>query len=259
MAKIVFLGTAASIPTIERDNTALLVEISKTERILVDCPGSVVQKLLTINIKSEEISNVIITHSHIDHIYGLLSLVHSQFNLGNLLNIYSTKPIIKKIKKILKIMELDREKFPTIKYFNVFRKKIFYRSERTIISAFDNIHKDDSFGIKVNLKNNNIVYTSDTALMKNLHTLINEKTILIHDCTSHFSYFEKNPHLKKMHTNSKDLADYIETLKVKPFKIIPIHFLLEGKNDLKKIKKELNKIDNIVIPDDMDSIEIIKD
>jgi len=50
MVKIVFLGTAASIATKKRDNTSFVIYVNKRDFMLVDCPGSIVQKLDKINL-----------------------------------------------------------------------------------------------------------------------------------------------------------------------------------------------------------------
>ena len=126
MAKITFLGTASSIPSKDRDNTSFLLT-HKKENILIDCPGSTAQKLLKIGIPFTKVRQLIITHHHIDHIYGLVSLIHTQgFINTNPITIYTNYPCIKLIKQLVKIFRLGRKQFPRINYVNVYQKKPYF-------------------------------------------------------------------------------------------------------------------------------------
>ncbi len=70
------LGTSAAVATRDRDNLSLLVKAGH-EQYLVDCSGSPVHKLLKVGCDFSDLSGVIITHQHPDHIYGLPSLLHA--------------------------------------------------------------------------------------------------------------------------------------------------------------------------------------
>src|SRR4030043_500857 len=76
MAEIYFLGTGGWVATPQRDNTSVLLRAG-AKLILIDCPGSVVAKIRKLNFDSREVSTIILTHVHPDHIYGLPSFVHS--------------------------------------------------------------------------------------------------------------------------------------------------------------------------------------
>ena len=76
MADLYFLGTGGSIATEDRDNTSLLLD-TENRLILIDCPGSVIQKIRKLGFDPRQIKTILVTHVHPDHIYGLPSLVHS--------------------------------------------------------------------------------------------------------------------------------------------------------------------------------------
>jgi len=149
MIKIVFLGTAASIATKKRDNTSFVVYIDKQDFILVDCPGSIVQKLDKINLDYTKLTKIIITHHHPDHIYGIVSLIHSQFKMTKKITIFSSKPSIEIIKKLIKIFRLGSINYPRVTFVDVLSKKIFLSSKNIEISAFKNKHAHFSFGINI--------------------------------------------------------------------------------------------------------------
>src|SRR6056297_4016010 len=76
MMEITFLGTAGAIPTAARTNTSLWVENEKTA-ILIDCSGDILHKLKRYDLHFERLVHVIITHGHIDHTFGLPSLLET--------------------------------------------------------------------------------------------------------------------------------------------------------------------------------------
>ncbi|MGH7407628.1 MAG: MBL fold metallo-hydrolase [Candidatus Methylomirabilales bacterium] len=76
-----FLGTAGAAPSAERDNTSLLF-YTAAEALLVDCAGSPLHKILRAGVDAKRLRWVIITHAHVDHIYGLPSLIHTLWLTG---------------------------------------------------------------------------------------------------------------------------------------------------------------------------------
>lgn len=254
MAKIIFLGTAASIPTSERDNTSFIFS-HKKEMFLIDVPGSVVHKLSKINIDFRKIDKIIITHSHIDHFYGLIHLIHARAYTDKDITLFTHKKVYIKIRKIISILNLQRKRFPKIKFVDVFQKEFFYQSPTLKIKAVKNKHKEDSFGIKIFFSKKTLLYSSDTAITQNIIKQAEDATYLIHECTASSEFFHKYPSLYKLHTSAQQLPEVFKNTKIK--KIIPIHFLLLTPKEEGKILKELAKLkDNLIIPDDFLQIKL---
>ncbi|HUN53734.1 MAG TPA: MBL fold metallo-hydrolase [Smithella sp.] len=76
--KVYALGTGGAIQSARRDNTSLLV-IMNGKCVLVDFPGSVCRKIEALGINSLSVRTALITHRHIDHIYGLPSFFHNHW------------------------------------------------------------------------------------------------------------------------------------------------------------------------------------
>jgi ribonuclease Z len=236
MAKIIFLGTASSIPTKDRDNTSF-VFIHKKETFLIDCPGAISHKLLKVGIDFKKVNKVIITHQHPDHIYGIISLIHTQAFLNKHLHIYSNAQSRRLIKKLIKLFRLDRKHFPRLHYTDVFKKGGFYSRNGLRLKAVRNKHMAGSFGVHFSFGKKRLFYSSDTAFSKKMLAEAAPFDCLIHDCTASSSYFRKHPQLFKMHTNSRQLARYLR--RWPDAKLIPVHFLLLEKGEEARIKKEL--------------------
>jgi ribonuclease BN (tRNA processing enzyme) len=236
MAKIIFLGTSSSIPTKTRDNTSFLFSHNK-QSLLIDCPGSITQKLLKVGFDFRKLQKVIITHHHPDHIYGIISLIHTQAYLNKKIKIYSNKPSLVLIKKLITLFRLNKPQFPQIENIDVFSQKYFMRTSGLTLEAIPNKHAQGSFGIKFSFQKKAILYSSDTAFCPSMLKDYGHFHYVIHDCTASYSYFLQHPQLFKMHTNSVTLAQYMRTMP--KTKLIPVHFLLLRKGEEKRIRKEL--------------------
>lgn len=83
MFRLTFLGTSSGIPTRERNVSALAVECvasPHTKRhswLLIDCGEGTQHQLLKSKLSPNDLSTILITHTHGDHCYGLAGLLAS--------------------------------------------------------------------------------------------------------------------------------------------------------------------------------------
>lgn len=70
MFEVVFLGTAASVPTAERGMPALVVQHG-VRRFLVDCGEGTQRQLPKSGLGYRHLDTVLLTHGHLDHVLGL--------------------------------------------------------------------------------------------------------------------------------------------------------------------------------------------
>ncbi|MBL7198429.1 MAG: ribonuclease Z [Candidatus Omnitrophica bacterium] len=273
MAKIIFLGTAAAVASGKRDNTSLLL-IQDSEKILIDAPGSLLVKLAKlnpvrknfsngVNIDYRQISNIILTHSHPDHIYGLASFLHSRYKLKGheQINIFAHTKTIELVKKIRKIFRLeDENKFPKLIYHKIklTSDSPFYNSNNIKIWPIKVKHSKDSIGLKILFKKDKIscIYSGDTTKSQELIASAIGCDYLIHDCTAPSKYFKKYPQLNEEHTSSLTLGKIAKI--IIPMVLIPIHFCSEVKYSFDIIRKEIRKNfkGEIIIPKDLQVLKL---
>jgi ribonuclease Z len=259
MAKITFLGTAGAVASAQRDNTSLLVADDSGEKFLIDCPGSPVTKLAKLGLDYREISNLILTHTHVDHIYGAPSLLHSQYRLGNRINIFATQKCLLLIRGLISFHGLeDPKKFPEISFQTIPANEnnfLFFQGEKTLISSFPVKHSPDSIGLKISFKDPALtcVYSGDTSFSQTVVEEAKNADYLIHDCACPSRFAQE---LEEMHTSALVLGEIAEEAQVKT--LIPIHFLTEIDFEMEEIENEIRKnfSGNLMIPSDFDCLEL---
>lgn len=74
MFEIVFLGTSASAPTIERGLSSAVV-LHREYRFMIDCGEGTQRQLLTSGLGFKRLDKILLTHGHLDHILGLGGLI----------------------------------------------------------------------------------------------------------------------------------------------------------------------------------------
>ena len=79
--RFAFLGTAGALATAGRDNTSIVFAAGGAA-ILADVGGGPVQRLRRLGVDPLSLTHVVVTHVHVDHAYGLPSLVRQSMLLG---------------------------------------------------------------------------------------------------------------------------------------------------------------------------------
>jgi ribonuclease BN (tRNA processing enzyme) len=81
--RVTFLGTGSAMPTGERYQAGIVVEDETSDRrLLVDCGSGVLQRLPQSGVGYENVSTVLVTHHHLDHVADLLPLLKARWLAG---------------------------------------------------------------------------------------------------------------------------------------------------------------------------------
>jgi ribonuclease Z len=258
MTEICFLGTGGAVATKKRDNMSFLIDHDKT-LILVDCPGSVIQKIKKFNYDPRKVVSIIVTHIHPDHIYGLPSFVHSLMLDKCLIRLFGSKEAVDFCQNLLDLFHLRDEKIKAkIEFVSVDPGDSFELKESLRCASFKVSHSSSSLAFRFRFEDaeKGLLYSGDTALNPLLFKEASEIDYLIHDCSAPSRFFKKYPSLQTVHTNSLDLGKLSQQAKVKC--LIPCHFFGELEFPLSEIEDEIRKNykGRLVIPEDFKKITL---
>ena len=231
-----FLGTSGAIPSPDRDNTAL-VFYSKDETVLVDCPGSPYQKLLKSGQDPMRVSSLIVTHRHVDHVYGIPSLIHNMALAGRKtrLHVYALADTMRVLRGFLDLFPLDEKlpyridlhETPAKEGHEVLRAGGFRVLSTPVKHGAPNI------GLRVEFdgpaERGSVVYSSDTSPCPALIALARGADILIHEAT--FLHHEAARAAADGHTTGYQAGEVARQAGVK--RLILCHFSAElhGRED----------------------------
>jgi ribonuclease Z len=100
--EVVFLGTAAGVPAVDRGLPALLV-LHGRRRFLVDCGEGTQRQLLASGLGLRRLDRVLLTHAHLDHLLGIGGLVTTLALLeaGPSLTVYGGRPALRAVRSLL--------------------------------------------------------------------------------------------------------------------------------------------------------------
>lgn len=82
MARLLILGSASAISDAEHDNTYVALQGDEEGTLLVDCGANPLVKLERLGVAHEDLSGVILTHFHPDHVFGLPLMLMQLWLLG---------------------------------------------------------------------------------------------------------------------------------------------------------------------------------
>jgi ribonuclease BN (tRNA processing enzyme) len=254
--EIVFLGTSGYLPTAGRDNAAFLLNAGGTS-ILVDCPGSVIRKLLAAGAGPLDVGNLFVTHVHADHIYGLPSLVHGLMLREHLIRLHGSAETVDFCRRLLDLFGLREPKYRTrVDFVTLAPGQTAAVAADVEAAAWSVPHQPSSLAFGFRSGGKTAVFSGDTAVDPGLFERARGADALVHDCGAPARFFEKFPVLKNVHTSARDLGDWSEKAGVRL--LAPVHFLAELDFDMGEIEKEIRThySGRLVLPSDGDRVAV---
>ncbi|HEY7348914.1 MAG TPA: MBL fold metallo-hydrolase [Ktedonobacterales bacterium] len=191
MPDVTFLGTAAAVPTADRGYTSLVIFDGRTG-MLIDCGAIVFQGLLRANIQPETITDLFITHAHIDHIGGLPSLLECLRLSGRRapLRVWALPETLEVVDHLLQTFAFEIP-LPLPYALNIQRLEGDGACPPFGDNAFSFIpvqHSIPTAGLRLSFPRDDgsawtVVYSSDTRPIKALETFAQGCDLLILECT----------------------------------------------------------------------------
>jgi len=246
LLRIVFLGTSAAVSSNKRDNTSLLID-----DVLIDCPGNVFGKMIKAGYDPLKLRTIIITHRHVDHAYGLPSLLEMLRLSGKKepLKICINEDFFFEMRQILSVYGLIREDFP-LEMAPIRVDGCFLFEDSLRIETFAVKHSVPNFGLKFSTSSACVVYTSDTEPCEEVIERAKGVDLLVHEATCSELVTGK----KEGHSCVEDAARIAKQAGVK--NLCLVHLGLELEEHLCELTRTAEEIFNgrIIVPEDLDRV-----
>ncbi len=188
MARLIFVGTASALPQADRANTMLAV-FGKDDApgVLVDCGSGVYDALLRAHLGPDAVSDLYISHAHIDHLGGLPSLIES-LRLGGRtlpLHIWAIPEVLAVARSLVNVfafeLTLETWSFPVH----------FHEADEAAAITLGGLtahlarmqHAVPCAGLRFTLPGGDLAYTSDTQPHPGILPFAKNARLLVTECT----------------------------------------------------------------------------
>jgi len=258
--KITFLGTASASVTSHRDNVSILVD-SDPDLILMDCSGNPAGKLLKLGYDPNDLDVILLSHLHIDHCYGLPTLLFHMF-----LNDRNKSLQIMVPKDEAQDLDQQMEVYHLKKYLTKFEIEIIpvsgddideiWRSDANRISAVKGEHSRMNLAYRIDrqTERKSVTFSGDTRPNQKIRELAANTDLLVHEST----YLESHQQLASDygHSTAIEAAEVARDASVK--KLALIHMELSDGISENLFRQQAQSVykHEIYLPADFDCITL---
>lgn len=266
MEKIIMLGTGNGL-VYDLYNTCFVIQNDKGN-FLVDTGGSseVIKRLKKFNIELSDVRNIMISHSHTDHILGFIWMIKAYASLalkGKLdfvVNVYCNDVVYKAIEVVAKqtmALEIVELAFKFIN-FHILDSDETININDNLYTFFDCRAKGARMhGFEVVLNNKKLVFLGDEPLKVELYDKARNADYVMHEAFCLDFEKEKFPAHKKNHSTVKQACILMNELNVKNlilFHTEETHGYKRSELYLEEGRKYFNG--NVIVPDDFEIIQM---
>lgn len=188
MARLTILGSAAAVSDANHDNTHLLLQGQHGSAIVIDCGSNPIPKLTRLGIGAEDLTGLILTHFHPDHVSGLMIMLMQLWLKGRRhpLPIYGLHHCLQRVETLMQAAMCDT-------WPDFFKVSLCPLAEREDVLVLDNedfritswptVHYVPTVGLRVAVKPNGRVfsYSADTAPAPAVERLAQGADLLVHE------------------------------------------------------------------------------
>ncbi|MDE6292135.1 MAG: MBL fold metallo-hydrolase [Bacilli bacterium] len=264
--KLTFLGTGTG-GTLDFFNTCFVIS-NDHGYFLVDTGGGceVRKRLKIANIDMKEIKDIFVSHSHTDHILGLIWMyknigilkMHNEIN--DKINVYCNDVVYEAIKGISNYVLPKKlvEILESVINYVILRDGDTYNICGVDYTFFD-IHAKDTkqFGFKYNYENQNIMFLGDETLSPELYDMVKNADFVMHEAFCLDSEADIFHPYEKNHSTALSTAKIMNDLDVKTILLYHTEDNL-GEKRKEEYTKEAKMVykGNVIVPDELEEIEL---
>jgi ribonuclease Z len=189
MGQIIILGSGYAVPEEGHDNTHLFIQ-QGNHGVLVDCASNPTVRLKQAGISFNQITDLILTHFHPDHVSGMPLLLMDLWLLGRRqpLNIYGLPHTIDRAETMMKLY--DWKKWPNffpVMFHRLPEHELSLAISSPILKIFSSPvkHLIPTIGLRIEFipEEKVVAYSCDTEPCPQMVTLAAKADILIHEAT----------------------------------------------------------------------------
>jgi ribonuclease Z len=105
MFELVFLGTSASAPSVQRGLSAAMV-LCGPYRFLIDCGEGTQRQILRSGLGFKRLDRILLTHGHLDHVLGLggLASTFGRWEAINEMQIYGSAWALQRVRELMRVV-----------------------------------------------------------------------------------------------------------------------------------------------------------
>ncbi len=155
MFELVFLGTSASAPSVQRGLSSAIVMINE-HRFMIDCGEGTQRQILRSGLGFRRLDKILLTHGHLDHILGLGGLASTlgRWEALDELNIFGGAATLARVELLMEVV-FGPNQIPNVGVaLNRMEAGIIFEDRHFTLTAFPVQHRGpDCFGFTFEEKN----------------------------------------------------------------------------------------------------------
>ena len=196
------LGTGAAWPDGDRSAPAFLVKHNDIP-YLIDCGGGTCHQLMKVGCKPSDLTNILLTHIHIDHCVEFPSLVFGAYLTGKSGNFkvhgpigvgHFTKSVFDDTYDFAKNMMKKLRNLDIEIVTEEYKGGVVLEENGLVIDALPVEHGINTLAYRFSANGKKLVFSADTAPCDNLVTIAKDADTLVIECSFPESFGVKNGH-----------------------------------------------------------------
>lgn len=222
MLKFAFLGTSGAVQHKGSDNASLIVS-HNDKHYLIDCSGGIGMKCKQLGCDLPKLAGLLITHGHIDHIYGFPSLIHQMWLLGRTepFHIYALPEVLDLCRSLISLFGLDTKKGIFELVFVPISEGLVLNQGELSIHCQHVHHGVPALGLRFDVQGQpRLYYSGDSTFELKFAAFAEGCEIVIHEAATLHEHEETTR--KKGHATAQEAGTFAERCGAK--KLFMFHF-----------------------------------